>query len=109
MVEEETKRLLASWSAPGESPSPSPAGLQEFLDERQLEELDLFDRAQLAFVVDVCKRSRSLSDAGRTLFGASRARKTFSNDADRLRKYLARFGVEFSQLRTHIRHDSPVT
>lgn len=25
---------------------------------------------QLAFVVDVCKRSRSLSDAGRTLFGA---------------------------------------
>jgi transcriptional regulatory protein RtcR len=102
IVEEETKRLLASWSTPGESPSPSPAGVQEFLDERQLEELDLFDRAQLAFVVDVCRRSRSLSDAGRTLFGASRARKTFSNDADRLRKYLARFGVEFSQLRTHI-------
>jgi transcriptional regulatory protein RtcR len=100
IVEEEAKRLLASWSAPAESPSP--AGLQEFLDERQLEELDLFDRAQLAFVVDVCRHSRSLSDAGRTLFGASRARKTFSNDADRLRKYLARFGVEFSQLRTHI-------
>jgi transcriptional regulatory protein RtcR len=100
IAEEEIKRLLASWSAPGESPSP--AGLQEFLDDRQLEELDLFDRAQLAFVVDVCRRSRSLSDAGRTLFGASRARKTFSNDADRLRKYLARFGVEFSQLRTHL-------
>src|SRR5580698_2217396 len=96
IVEEETKRLLASWSAPSESPSP--AALQEFLDDRQLEELDLFDRAQLAFVVDVCKRSRSLSDAGRTLFGASRTRKTFSNDADRLRKYLARFGVEFSRI-----------
>src|ERR1700677_847134 len=96
IVEEETKRLLASWSAPGESPSP--AALQEFLDDRQLEELDLFDRAQLAFVVDVCKRSRSLSDAGRTLFGASRTRKTFSNDADRCRKYLARFGVEFSRI-----------
>jgi transcriptional regulatory protein RtcR len=96
IVEEETKRLLASWSAPGESPSP--AALQEFLDDRQLEELDLFDRAQLAFVVDVCRRSRSLSDAGRTLFGASRTRKTVSNDADRLRKYLARFGVEFSRI-----------
>jgi transcriptional regulatory protein RtcR len=96
IVEEETKRLLASWSAPGESSSP--AALQEFLDDRQLEELDLFDRGQLAFVVDVCKRSRSLSDAGRTLFGASRTRKTFSNDADRLRKYLARFGVEFSRI-----------
>ena len=96
IVEEETKRLLASWSAPGESPSP--AALQEFLDDRQLEELDLFDRAQLDFVVDVCRRRRSLSDAGRTLFGASRTRKTFSNDADRLRKYLARFGVEFSKI-----------
>jgi transcriptional regulatory protein RtcR len=96
IVEEEVKRLLASWSAPGDSPSP--ADLQKILDESQLEELDLFDRAQLAFVVDVCKRSRSLSEAGRTLFGASRTRKTFSNDADRLRKYLARFGVEFSRI-----------
>jgi transcriptional regulatory protein RtcR len=100
IVQEEIKRLLASWSSPDGSPPPS--ALQEFLDERQLEELDLFDRAQLAFVVDVCGRSRSLSDAGRTLFGASRARKAFSNDADRLRKYLARFRVEFSQLRTHL-------
>jgi transcriptional regulatory protein RtcR len=96
IVEEEITRLLASWSSPSESPSPT--DLQEFLDDRQLEELDLFDRAQLAFVVDVCRRSRSLSDAGRTLFGASRTRKTFSNDADRLRKYLGRFGLEFSQI-----------
>jgi transcriptional regulatory protein RtcR len=97
IVEEEIKRLLASWSAPGESPSP--ADLQELLDNRRLEALDLFDRAQLAFVVDVCRRSRSLSDAGRTLFSASRTRKTFSNDADRLRKYLARFGVDFAGIR----------
>jgi transcriptional regulatory protein RtcR len=105
IVEEEVTRLLASWSAPGESPSP--ADLQEFLDEKQMERLDLFDRAQLAFVVDVCRRSRSLSDAGRTLFGASRTRKTFSNDADRLRKYLARFGVEFSRIHASgLRHQT---
>jgi sigma54-dependent transcription regulator len=59
---------------------------------------NLFDRAQLAFIVDVCRRSRSLSDAGRTLFGVSRTRKTFSNDADRLRKYLGSFHLEFSQI-----------
>ncbi len=96
IVEEEIRRLLTSWCAAGVSPSP--AELQEFRDDRQLEELDLFDRAQLAFVVDVCRRSRSLSDAGRTLFGASRTRKTFSNDADRLRKYLGRVGLEFSKI-----------
>jgi transcriptional regulatory protein RtcR len=42
--------------------------------------------------------SRSLSEAGRTLFGASRTRKSISNDADRLRKYLGRFDLEFSQI-----------
>ena len=87
IVQEEIKRLLASWSSPDESSHPS--ALHEFLDERRLEELDLFDRAQLAFVVDVCRRSRSLSD---------RARKAFATDADRLRKYLGRFGLEFSQI-----------
>lgn len=34
-----------------------------------------------------------LSEAGRALFSASRARRTSANDADRLRKYLARFGL----------------
>jgi transcriptional regulatory protein RtcR len=53
----------------------------------------------LAFVIDVCKRSRSLSEAGRTLFLAPRARKSLSNDADRLRKYLARFGWNFQASR----------
>jgi transcriptional regulatory protein RtcR len=86
-------------------PSGGRAGSQtrlELLGEKQLEELDLFDRAQLAFVVDVCKRSRSLSEAGGALFGASRTRKAFSNDADRLRKYLARFGVEFSRIQGNL-------
>jgi transcriptional regulatory protein RtcR len=94
IVDEEIKRLLASWGDPADL-RPSSL-LDELLRPKELENLDFFDRAQLAIVVDVCRHSRSLSEAGRTLFGASRARKTFSNDADRLRKYLARFGIEFS-------------
>ena len=95
-MDEETSRLSVTWHKPETAKHDDELG--QFLTPKQLEEQDLFDRAQLAFVVDVCKRSRSLSDAGRTLFGASRTRKTFSNDADRLRKYLARFGVEFSRI-----------
>jgi transcriptional regulatory protein RtcR len=34
-----------------------------------------------------------MSAAGRTLFAASRAKKRSANDADRLRKYLDRFGL----------------
>jgi len=56
---------------------------------------DIFDRAQLATVIQVCRPSLSLSEAGRKLFAASRRKKASSNDADRLRKYLARFGLDW--------------
>jgi transcriptional regulatory protein RtcR len=39
-----------------------------------------------------------MSDAGRELFAASRQKKKAPNDADRLRKYLARFGLDWRQL-----------
>ena len=96
VVSEEMERLHTFWKGPGGSAHEDT--LRGLIDQQQIENLDLFDQAQLAFVVDVCGRSRSLSEAGRALFGASRNRKTFSNDADRLRKYLARFGVEFSRI-----------
>lgn len=102
VVDEETMRLSAAWHISPNSVQSD--GLEQFLSSTQLEEIDLFDRSQLAFVIDVCKRSRSLSEAGRTLFGASRARKTLSNDADRLRKYLARFGLEFAKIH-EVRYD----
>lgn len=62
------------------------------------ESFDPFDRVQLAEVIRVCRRSRSLSEAGRTLFSASRSRRSSSNDADRLRKYLQRYGIDWARL-----------
>jgi transcriptional regulatory protein RtcR len=62
-------------------------------------DIDLFDRVQLAKVIDICRTSSSLSDAGRTLFAVSRANKKQPNDADRLRKYLARFDLSWEDLR----------
>lgn len=93
-VEAEIARMRRLWSG-GESDSD---GLDKVLDADALATLDPFDRVQLAHVVAACRASRSLSDAGRTLFVASRARRTSSNDADRLRKYLQRFGLEWSSL-----------
>jgi len=49
-------------------------------------------------VVDVCRRSVSLADAGRKLFAATRTRRTSQNDSDRLRKYLARFQLDWAAL-----------
>jgi transcriptional regulatory protein RtcR len=67
--------------------------IAEVIGGEAADELDRFDLVQLADVIAVCRRSRSLSDAGRTLFAASRSRRTSVNDADRIRKYLARFGI----------------
>ncbi len=55
--------------------------------------LDLFDRAQLACVICVCRDSKTLSEAGKRLFAVTRGKRKTANDADRLRKYLARFGL----------------
>ncbi|MBT8408204.1 MAG: sigma 54-dependent transcriptional regulator, partial [Alphaproteobacteria bacterium] len=65
---------------------------------KRAEAIDPFDIVQLAAVVRICRASRTLSDAGRRLFAASRAQKASRNDADRLRKYLARYDLSWDQL-----------
>ncbi|WP_294329826.1 RNA repair transcriptional activator RtcR [uncultured Sphingomonas sp.] len=94
-VEAEVHRLARLWSGQGQDESDI---LAEVLTPAALAEVDPFDRVQLAAVVQTCRRSRSLSEAGRTLFVASRTRRTSANDADRLRKYLARFALDWSTL-----------
>jgi transcriptional regulatory protein RtcR len=58
--------------------------------------LDLFDQVQLDAVLRICKTAKTASEAGRVLFAASRADKSSANDTDRLKKYLARFGLNFA-------------
>ncbi len=69
------------------------------LGEAKAEQLDRFDRVQLEDVLAVCRSSASLSAAGRELFAASLRARTSVNDADRLRKYLARFDLDFARVR----------
>lgn len=63
--------------------------------------LDEFDRAQLAAVIRACRECANLSAAGRRLFAVSRTEKASQNDADRLRKYLSRFGLEWATVIGH--------
>lgn len=91
-VAQETGRLARLWS--GERGSASPlAGL---LGEERLARVDPFDRVQLDYVIAICRQSASLSEAGRALFAASRQQRTSTNDADRLRKYLAKFDLDWN-------------
>lgn len=98
LANEEIERLREAWSDASSDRDESDV-LGEVLTKDDLAALDRFDRVQLSDVARVCRRARTLSEAGRELFAASRARKNSSNDADRLRKYLARFGLAFEDLR----------
>jgi transcriptional regulatory protein RtcR len=64
--------------------------------------LDRFERVQLEDVLMVCREASTLSAAGRTLFDRSRERKAVPNDADRLRKYLGRFDLEWGELKRRL-------
>ena len=92
----ELVRLRASWRAPD---APGADDLAQVLGAERAAALDRFDRVQLADVVAVCRTAASLSAAGRILFASSRQDKHSRNDADRLRKYLARWGLRFHELR----------
>lgn len=93
MVEEEIAALSVQWA--GVVPDADGALLAEVLGPR-VDGLDLFDRAQLATVIRVCRASATLSEAGRRLFAVSLAGRASRNDADRLRKYLARFDLSWA-------------
>jgi transcriptional regulatory protein RtcR len=97
-VEDEIRRLRAAWRA-ATGTETTEDGLEHVLTAEALDRLDPFDRIQLAEVVRICRGARTLSDAGRVLFCVSRTRRSAPNDADRLRKYLSRFGLDWKQIR----------
>ena len=109
IVNEEWQRLQNGWQGISEkeksfqdqagTPAVDDATLLRDLLGERCTELDLFEQPQLACVIRTCREARSLSEAGRTLFAASRKKKNHPNDADRLRKYLASFGLDWESVR----------
>lgn len=100
-VSTEIADLRTTWrTAPAERAGD---GLVDLVLPAATSHLDRFDRAQLEDVLAVCRDAPTLSAAGRVLFDHSRTRKQSVNDADRLRKYLARFGLEWAALKASLR------
>lgn len=99
LVREEWERLRESWGTVEEPLEESQVDtdrelVHEVLGEG-IEDIDLFNLSQLACVIRECSLSKNLSEAGRRLFAVSRKHKSSGNDADRLRKYLAKFGLDW--------------
>ncbi|QWK81556.1 RNA repair transcriptional activator RtcR [Ochrobactrum sp. BTU1] len=101
-VKEEIARLSRLWrSKAGEDRDHET--IEMVMGKDAVGKLDLFDKAQLSAVLKTCGGSQSASAAGRVLFAQSRQEKKSANDADRLIKYLARFGLTFDEVRERLR------
>jgi transcriptional regulatory protein RtcR len=98
LVDAEIARLAWLWQRAPQIAHADEADLRTLLSDAALAEIDAFDQMQLRAVVQVCRASRSLSEAGRTLFNVSRTARSVVNDADRLRKYLGKFGLDWEAL-----------
>ena len=100
LVEAEIARLQWLWERRPAAGDPAAVDLAELLGADTLDGIDLFDRLQLEAVIRTCRESTTLSDAGRRLFDRSREKRSVVNDADRLRKYLLKFGLSWERLRS---------
>jgi len=98
IVSDEIIRLQSNWSYSNTTSKDNI--LENIVDEGTLAQMDLFEKIQLEGVIAVCQQSRSMAEAGRTLFANSRDQKKRANDSHRIRQYLQKYDLSFADL-TH--------
>lgn len=95
MVEGEIELMRQDWAS---ASADTDARLLETVLGASAQEIDPFDQVQLAEVIRTCRASSNLSAAGRALFAVSRNKRKTQNDADRLRKYLGKFDLDWEKV-----------
>jgi len=98
LVKHEIARLNAHWQGSAQQ-TQTTRYLATFFTATALAELDYIEQIQLEAVLATCMRSKNVSEASRSLFNVSRTHKKSTNDADRLRKYLAKYNITWQQIR----------
>ena len=73
--------------------------LADYIKQERLDEMDTFEIIQLKPVIAACLKFSTLSEAGRFLYDKSLERKKSSNDSDRLKKHLGKYGIGFKDLK----------
>ncbi len=99
LVDAEIARLRWLWRRVDDSGGGAAVDLEALLGADSVAQIDEFDQLQLQAVIRVCRECNALSEAGRRLFNVSRTERSVVNDADRLRKFLVRFGLSWERVR----------
>lgn len=95
MVDDEIALLRNDWASASRD---NDTALLVGLLGARFHNIDPFDAVQLAQVVRICRQMPNISTASRALFAYSRTQRTTVNDADRLKKYLKRYDLNWSDV-----------
>ncbi|MCV6606283.1 MAG: sigma 54-interacting transcriptional regulator, partial [Porticoccaceae bacterium] len=98
LVDEEITRLKRKWRVGVQDGVGHAEIIDSVLGAGYAATMDYFEQIQLAALIQVCKESKSMADAGRKLFNVSRAAKKSSNDSHRVKQLLGKYGLEFVNL-----------
>lgn len=105
VANKEIEKLKQLWREDQTHTNESTKILEAVLSHDEIEDIDDFDRPQLANVIQTCQSSKTLSEAGRKLFNVSRTKRKTANDADRLRKYLEKYDLNWERMNP--KNDTP--
>lgn len=85
--------------------APKPAAEHDLVAKvlgAEADKLDMPERAALQAVFKVVAQAKNQAVAGRIAFAGSRPEKVNPNDSDRMKKFLARFGLAFDEVKSAV-------
>ena len=98
LVDEEIIRLKRKWQVGTQDREGHIEIIDSALGAGYAVKMDYYEQVQLAALIEICRVSNSMADAGRKLFNVSRAAKKSSNDSHRVKQLLGKYGLDFASL-----------
>ncbi len=102
-VIEEIERLKNDWNGStmvGDATSSAVSMVEQLIGTEAMQKLDLYDHILIGGVAKVCAGSRSMAEAGRSLFNHSRTQKSSVNDSHRIKQILDKYGIRFKDIQS---------
>ncbi len=99
VVDEEITRLESKWHLTETSTQQPTDIIEQMMGSGYCDSLDYYDQLKLINLIEVCKNSNSMADAGRKLFNISRTTKKSNNDSHRVKQLLNSFGMCFEDIK----------
>lgn len=100
-VLDEITRLTSDWDYNKKPKGEFSQQLCDYISQDKIESLTLVAQNELQFVIYICQRATTQSQAGSQLFFCNNIDSPIKNPSSRLANYLNKFGLSFSSLKNN--------